>query len=50
MLDDLRHFKDRQDSFALFDSETAGAILGAIVAALVVGGLGRQFIEWLVAL
>jgi len=46
--EDLKRYN--QDSFALFDSETAGAILGAIVAALVVGDLGKQFIEWLVAL
>ena len=45
MLDDLNKLRE-QDSFSLFDSETAGAILGAIVAALVVGDLGLRMIAW----
>jgi hypothetical protein len=43
--EDLRHYK--QDSFALFDSAEAGAILGAIVAGCVIYDLFQRFLSWL---
>jgi hypothetical protein len=44
--DDLKNYK--QDSFSIFDSEMAGAILGGIVAALIVYDLGMRLILWAV--
>jgi hypothetical protein len=41
--DDLKNYK--QDAFALLDSETAGAILGVVVAALFLFDLAMRVIE-----
>ena len=42
-VDDLKEY--RQDAFAIFDSEIAGAIIGAIVAALVLYDIGQRIVE-----
>ena len=43
MPDDLKDYK--QDAFSLIDSETAGAIIGGLVAALVVCDVLARLIE-----
>jgi hypothetical protein len=42
---DLKNY--REDSFALFDSAEAGALLGAIVAGCVIYDLFQRFLSWL---
>jgi hypothetical protein len=39
---------DTKDTFRLISEETAGAIIGAVVAALVVYDLLQRFREWAV--
>jgi hypothetical protein len=45
MPDDLKSYSE--DSFALFDSAEAGALLGAIVAGCVIYDLFQRFLSWL---